>query len=112
MIYQKEGSRINWTFDDKDEINRSYILDFSNRTYKEFTLMQHDTFEKRPIAIIADAGDDYLVIIGEKNSTITLIDKEGISHTYDYPRRPEYALISKEDYWNCMPNYRIIEDKI
>lgn len=112
IIYGRDGHKINWSYLDKDEIDRSYVLDFSEGTYREFTLRQRNTYEDMPIAVIADAGEDYLVIVGEINSTIKLTDLEGIEHTYSYPRRPEYALISKEDYWNCTANYRLIDDKV
>lgn len=112
VIYVRDGNRINWTFLDENGKNRDYILDFSDGSIKELTLRQRNTYEDRAIAIIADAGDSYLVVIGEKNSSITLTDLNGIPHKYDLRDYPEYALISKQDYWDCNPNYRPIYDEV
>ena len=73
--------------------------------------MLKNAYDKRAIVVAADAGDDYLVAIKAEASTRTLTDLQGIPHSFDYIKAV-CALISKEDYWNCVPNYRIIEDKL
>ena len=110
-LFGSDGYRINLHYLDGDENSRDYVLDFSDESWKEFTL-KRDSYADKALTLIADAGEDYLVIKASHDSTITLTDYEGIPHTYDYPNRPEYALISKEDYWNCNPDYRVIEDTI
>ena len=111
-IYNRDGYKVNWRFfDDRNEIEKTYILDFSEGTFKEFTLLLKNAYDKRAIVVAADAGDDYLVAIKAEASTRTLTDLQGIPHSFDYIKAV-CALISKEDYWNCVPNYRIIEDKL
>ena len=112
FIYVRYGDLLNWTFFDENGKNRDYILDFSDGTIKDMTLRQENTYEDRAIAIIADAGNSYFAVIGEKNGSITLTDEEGIPHVYPMRGYPMYALISKEDYWNCIPNYRYIDDNV
>ena len=78
--------------------NRNYIFDFSDGSIKELSLRQRNTYEDSATAIIADTGDSYLVVVGERNSFITLTDLEGIPHKYVLRNYPEYVLISKQDY--------------
>jgi hypothetical protein len=111
-IYRREGSKLNWSFIDENNEHMDYMLDFAEGTYKLNTLRQRNTYEDIPIAIVANAGDSYLVITGGRYGSVTLTDAEGITHTYPLRGYPEYALISKEDYWNCIPNYRYIEDTV
>ena len=111
-ISNRDGYKVLWHFLDEKEINRDYILDFSDGTYREFTLLQKNALEEKKIAIISDAGDDYFVLVGKEAISFTLIDMQGIPHSFSVPEYPTYALISKDDFWNCVPNYRLIDNKI
>ena len=112
IVHNRDENKIHWSFLDTKEVFKCYILDFSEGTCKEFTLRQTDTYDDMPIGIIADAGNDYYVIVGEQDTTLELTDVEGIPHVFPLSGYPRYALISKQDYWNCVPNYRMIEDKV
>lgn len=114
IIYHRDGYKVNWWFvDDRDNDNakeKNYVLDFSDGSFKELTLLMENYYEERKIVLVANAGDDYLVAIRAEVGTRTLTDTEGIPHSFDAVRAV-CALISKEDYWNSIPNYRMIEDK-
>lgn len=65
----------------------------------------------RPVSIIADAGDSYLVFYNTIQITQTYYDSEGVAHSFDNDAYPQYALIKKEDYWNNITNFIPIDDK-
>ncbi len=93
------------------DCEKALILDFAKETWEEFEL-RLETNRHYFVQPIAETGDEYLVLIDRKDGTIILNDTKGIPHTCKYPYRPTYALITKEDFWNSVPNYRIIEDKL
>ncbi len=67
-----------------------------------------------PVGIVAQSEDLFLVLMDDyqdNEAPISLTDRDGVVHSYSYSR-PIYALIDKEDYFNNVPNYRIIEDLI
>jgi hypothetical protein len=98
-------------FYDRFEENHSYVLDFSEGTWKEFDLrMRNDS--SNFVTPIAEAGEDYMVLIERNDRQIIRAGSDGQMHKTIYRGRPTYALISKEDFWNSVPNYRIIEDKL
>lgn len=113
-LYRGDGYRFYmqyiWTENDRDH-ERAFILDFEGETWKEFDLRQK-TNSHYFVTPIADAGSDYLVIIDRRDTTINLVDKDGVPRAYDYYGHDTYALISKEDFWNSVPDYRLIEDKV
>ena len=111
VILERDDEKMMLHFIDKDGISRNYVLDFSNETWKEFslTLDSNNAYEVTPLA---DAGDDYLVVADRYDSTIYLKDTEGVEHAYTIVWRMIYAFMSKDDYWNSVPNFRYIEDKL
>lgn len=111
-IMNRDGYKVIWHYLDVNEISRDYILDFSDGTYRELTLLQKNGLGEYKVWPIADAGDDFYVSIGTEAATLKLIDLQGIHHLFPVPEYLVYALISKDDYWNCVPNYRMIEDKV
>ncbi len=62
--------------------------------------------------MIAEAGDDYLVVVGEKKTYISMTNKDGVIYNIWAESYPVRALMSKEDYWNSVPNYRMIDEKV
>ena len=92
--------------------SRALVLDFSDGTWKDFTLYTKSN-ESEEVFPVAEAGNDYLVRLDRSDSSvIDLVDSEGVPHSYQYYGRITFALMSKDDYWNSVPNYRIIEDKL
>ena len=91
--------------------SRAFVLDFSDGTWKEFDLRQK-TNSHYFVTPLAESGDDYLVLIDRKDTKINLVDAQGVPRAYDYYGRDTYALMTKEDFWNSVPNYREIEDKL
>ena len=105
------GNRLMMYFYDRFEDNHSYVLDFSEGTWKEFDLRMRNN-SSNFVTPIAEAGEDYMVLVERNDQAITRADSNGQMHKTIYRGRPTYALISKEDFWNSVPNYRIIEDKL
>ena len=99
-----------WTEGNSDH-ERSLILDFKDGTWREFT-MRMSSNSHYDVLPVAESGDDYLVVIDRRDTSITLIGTDGVARSNSFPGRNTYALISKDDYWNSVPNYRIIEDKL
>ena len=64
----------------------------------------------KPTAIIADAGDSYLVYSDTIRATQTFSDRQGVDHTVENNSHQQYALIKKEDYYSNEPNYYMIRD--
>ena len=111
-ISNRDGYKVLWHFLNENEISKEYILDFSDGTYRELTLLQKNTLEEDKIWPVADAGDSFFVMVGTEETSFTLVDLQGIPHQFSVPEYPTYALISKDDFWNCVPNYRLIDNKI
>ncbi len=97
----------------EDEKNYCYIIDIGNDSIAELTLKANEgTANERGVYIVAETGTFFLVNIGiDYNANITLSDRDGITNTYAYTGNIR-ALIDKDDYYNNIPNYRIIEDLI
>ena len=100
----------NWVEDGYNR-ERAFILDFGSETWRDFDLRLESNTHYF-VTPIADAGNDYLVLIDRSDTTISLVDADGDPCTYDYYNRPTFALMTKDDYWNSVPNYRYIEDKL
>lgn len=99
-----------WTESGRDN-ERALILDFSEGIWKEFDL-RLKTNSHYFVTPLAETEKEYLVLIGRVDTTISLVDSEGVPRTYKYVGRNTYALMTKEDFWNSVPNYREIEDKL
>ncbi|MBQ5342701.1 MAG: hypothetical protein J6Z24_04490, partial [Oscillospiraceae bacterium] len=91
--------------------SRAFVLDFSDGTWKEFDLRQK-TNSHYFVTPLAESGDDYLVLIDRKDTKIDLIGADGVPHSYDYYGCDTYAIMTKEDFWNSVPNYREVENKV
>ncbi len=90
-----------------------YAINIKTGQVKELTLRYNEgTFNDGNVGILSETENGFLVISNVLfNSTKTIYDRAGVAHTYPYSR-PVYALIDKDDYYNSIPNYRIIEDLI
>ena len=51
-------------------------------------------------------------MIDRKDTKIDLIGADGVPHSYDYYGCDTYAIMTKEDFWNSVPNYREVENKV
>ena len=110
MCFGADGYKINWWYIDKEtDRDKVFLVDTQVGTWKEFT-PRLDSERDKPVAVIAEAGDDYLVVVGEKKTYITMTNKDGVIYNIWDERYPVRALMSKEDYWNSTPNYRTIDD--
>ncbi len=87
------------------------MVDTQTGTWKEFT-PRLDSERDMPVSVIAEAGDDYLVVVGEKKTYIFMTNKDGVIYNIWAESYPVRALMSKEDYWNSVPNYRMIDEKV
>lgn len=67
-----------------------------------------DKLEKRPVEIIADAGDAYLVCMDKEVTARTYPGDGGAQPQRVEAVQPVYALIGKDDYWASEPRYRTV----
>ena len=87
-----------------------YCVDISTGELTDFTLMRRGYIEEElPIEIVAESETEFLVISGLSDEFISNSPIEYYDNTSGYGgRRNIYAMILKEDYFNSIPNYRII----
>lgn len=112
MLWDCYEPYIHWSFFENNE-HREYLINYRDGTVIESGLYYINTSYSQTYRIVADTEDRFLVIVGSnEKQTITQVDQNGIAHTYDYPDRPLYAMILKEDYWNNNPTYELIDDLI
>ena len=112
MLWDCYEPYIHWSFFFIN-LHREYLINYRDGTVIESGLYYINTSYSQTYRIVADTEDRFLVIVGSnEKQTITQVDQNGIAHTYDYPDRPLYAMILKEDYWNNIPTYELIDDLI
>lgn len=113
--YGEMNGYIHWLFIRAGENGKTeeYIIDVENGTYKEFSLDYYDVNGVyRKAGIIGKTKDNVcLVQVGDKKSSLTLMDLEGVPHTYEY-QRPIRAVMNLSDYTNGEPIYTIVEDTV
>ena len=97
--------------DSSGENHKGYILDFESESWKEFDLRREDN-SYYFVTPVAEFDDNYLVLIDREDTAIVLTDAQGESYSYEYSGLGRYALMSKSDFYNSVPNYRVIEDVI
>lgn len=90
----------------------NYNLDLTKGEIIKNTLLIEKNGVYRPTAIIADAGDSYLVYYDTIHAVQTFYDRQGVVHTVDNNAYPQYALINKDDYYSNVPNYEVINDTL
>lgn len=90
----------------------AFNLDYETGEFNRNRLLFSNGGVYRPVTILANAGDSYLVYYGTTRAVQTLYDRQGIAHTVDNNSYPQYALIKKEDYYSNIPNYEIIKDTL
>ncbi|MBR3339515.1 MAG: hypothetical protein IKG19_05670, partial [Lachnospiraceae bacterium] len=95
--------------DSSGENQKGYILDFESESWKEFDLRREDN-SYYFVTPVAEFDDNYLVLIDREDTAIVLTDAQGESYSYEYSGLGRYALMSKSDFYNSVPNYRVIED--
>ena len=86
-----------------------YCLDIDTGEITDFTLFYQDFWGQwQPVDILADAGAEYLVIMGARHSLLDspLRDYDVLDNSLTHLRS---ALIPKDDYWNGIANYREVE---
>jgi len=106
---------VRWAYIDKTEIGEAqeYLVNCATGEITKITL-RYSEFggTKRLVPIVAETETQFLVIKDTTDSKLSLTNAEGIPFLCDWPNREVYALISKEDYRNNIPNYQDIEDTI
>lgn len=95
-----------------NEEHVNYILDFSTGECIKKELLMYRNGWYDPVAIIANAGDSYLVINETVHAVQTFYDRQGVAHTVENNAYPKYALIKKDDYYSNIPNYEVIKDTL
>ena len=120
-IYDVDSTRISGVFDNYVEIETSdnrnlddikpikYLVDSASGTCSVSNLKYESLGTTRDIYILAQAGDRFLVRNSVKEYPITITDQSGVPTTLQ-TAFPQYALISKSDYWNNAGNYQAISD--
>ena len=100
------------TYYEKDSNHeRRVVLDFDTGDQKELQLSLLNNPERK-IRILYENRDSFVVISNQIDSTITLTDEYGTAHVYDFPDKAVYSLMSKEDFFNDIPEYLTINDLI
>lgn len=120
-IYDVDPTRISGVFDNHIEIETSdnrnpedikpikYIIDTTSGTCSVSNLKYESLGTTKDIYILAQGGDRFLVRNSVKQAPITITDQMGVPTTLE-AAFPQYALISKSDYWNNVANYQAISD--
>ncbi len=110
-IYDVDPTRISGVFDNHIEIETSdnrnpedikpikYIIDTTSGTCSVSNLKYESLGTTKDIYILAQGGDRFLVRNSVKQAPITITDQMGVPTTLE-AAFPQYALISKSDYWN------------
>lgn len=65
--------------------------------------------DTRNVTILSEYGDSFLVEMGVEQGQVTIVGNDGLPYTVE-STIPQYALISKSDFWNNVPNYAPIQD--
>lgn len=90
----------------KDLIKR-YALDPDSGTLQEIPLQYISNASERPVSILGQTENELLVVFEEQAHTVEYIDPDGLpAQTLTFTYRT--GLISKEDFFAGMPNYREI----
>lgn len=90
-------------------IETNYIFDIQTGNLTEHQLLYDFYGMNRPVAILADAGDYYLVRNAIDYGEVTITDQDGVPYTVETDI-PLFSLILKSDYWNFVPNHISITD--
>lgn len=67
--------------------------------------------DTRNVTILSEYADSFLVEMGVEQGQVTLVGNDGLPYTVE-ATIPQYALISKSDFWSNVPNYAPIQDAI
>jgi len=109
------GDIVEWSYTDAADEYFSYFVDVEKMTFRERTLTYYDDFKEADllVEIVADAGEEFLVCYGSKESSINLYNLNGVLYHFDagYPSQV-YALMDKADFYNNVPNFRPITDYV
>lgn len=92
-------------------ITKEYLIDFNTSEYREMELDYKENGVTKKVGAVSSTEDAYLVIHGVEQRYVSIVDKDGIPHKYEYPVY-QTALILKDDYWNNRPVYQNIDDKV
>lgn len=120
-IYNTDATRISDRYDGHIEIETSDTRDVNNIQLLKYEVdlkngesklcqLKYDMFGTiKNVPILAENDTDFLVQASVKNGEITVVDGMGVPSKVETVI-PQYALISKADYWNDVENYRTIKD--
>lgn len=92
---------------DKNE-PKGYIVDIQDGTLVQISLEYMHNGHTQSVIPYAEYQDDFLVVYEDRKSVITSTGTDGTPYVFD-SYTPQYALISKQDYYAGNPNYREIE---
>lgn len=84
-------------------------LDSKELTKNELTFKFYA--DTRNVTVLAEFKNKFLVESGVELGVITLVDNAGVPY-FTETAIPTHSLIDKNDFWNNIPNYEKIENKI
>ena len=87
-----------------------YYIDCETSSYTESTLTDTQSLLTSDVMIAAETPDCFIVSKGMRSTPIVLTDTDGSTYERMYTV-PDYAFISKEDFWNNRPNYQEMDYK-
>lgn len=89
-----------------EESNSLYAaLDLSTEEFVPLNLYYGSGDEKKLVGIFAEGKDDFLVCVGDFTRLRTDYGTDGLPYEFEQGFE-DYVLISKNDYWDNVPNYR------
>lgn len=86
-----------------------YMVDLSTGDVRELTLTYTSNGYAHPLSILAETNDALLVTYDTHAGHVQTV-MDGQTLQLEVPEAPRRALISKEDFWNNIPNYQMITD--
>ena len=85
-----------------------YFIDCETGSYTESTLTYSQGAITPFVTIVAESPDFFVVSKGVRATPIILTATDGSPYEALF-EVPEYAFISKADYWNNTPNYQDLD---
>lgn len=102
----RDGKFVFWNW--QQETLWGIDLETGEWTAVTLTYQDPDKMEARPMEIYAETEDEFMVCRDKQYMTRKYGTSEGSVGEYE-KLCPCFALITKEDYWNSVPNFRDVE---
>lgn len=87
------------------------IVDFENKTFIPASTLKMENNAQNLISIVAEHDDYFYVITDYKDITRSFTMENGETQE-EIQQVPVYAFISKEDYYQSIPNYTYVTNKV